>query len=136
MKICCNCKVNRDDSEFSWRNKAKGIKNSRCKRCQRLLTHKHYRDNKESYKESQKKCQKRNSDFVAQYKTERGCKLCGEKTWQCLDAHHIDPSTKTGSIGNMISWKCSLDNITKELSKCVILCSNCHRKLHAGLVSL
>jgi len=43
-----------------------------------------------------------------------------------FDFHHIDPKTKGDwdSIRKM-SW----NKIQKELDKCVLLCSNCHRKV-------
>jgi predicted HNH restriction endonuclease len=30
----------------------------------------------------------------------------------------------------------SIDSIIKEIDKCLVICSNCHRKLHAGLIQL
>ncbi len=53
---------------------------------------------------------------------------CGENDPICLDAHHKDPAYKNGSIS---SFK-SIARLQQELEKCVWLCSNCHRKGHAG----
>jgi transcriptional regulator with XRE-family HTH domain len=60
------------------------------------------------------------------------CILCGyNKCIQALDFHHTNPSEKDFTIsGNYnISW----DRIKNELDKCILVCSNCHREIHAGV---
>jgi hypothetical protein len=57
------------------------------------------------------------------YKTNRGCVRCGyNKCAAALDFHHRDPKTKSSRI-----WKVT----SEEISKCDILCSNCHHEVHA-----
>lgn len=47
------------------------------------------------------------------------------------DFHHVDPSVKDFGIGEKIkSWT----TIVAEAAKCVMVCSHCHRKIHAGLL--
>lgn len=52
----------------------------------------------------------------------------------CYDFHHLDPSQKDISIGELLhkSWK----HVENELSKCIMLCSNCHRIRHASQENL
>jgi 5-methylcytosine-specific restriction endonuclease McrA len=60
------------------------------------------------------------------------CVLCGYK--KCLAAlhfHHINPFEKDFNI----SSKTNYEDLKEELSKCIILCSNCHIELHNGLVN-
>ena len=45
-----------------------------------------------------------------------------------LDFHH--KSNKKDSISNMVVNGYSISKINKEIKKCQILCSNCHRKVH------
>jgi predicted HNH restriction endonuclease len=62
------------------------------------------------------------------------CVLCGYKKCPgALEFHHLDPKTKDKNLktGNIRSW----DRIKKELEKCILLCSNCHRELHEELRS-
>lgn len=66
----------------------------------------------------------------------RGCRLCGETEPCCLSAHHIDPTTKEDSIGELMRRSVKLDRLRRELAKCVCLCENCHRKVHAGVKTL
>ena len=64
------------------------------------------------------------------------CVLCGYG--RCVGAlafHHVDPSSKSfglaeGGVGR------SLENARAEVSKCVLLCSNCHAEVEAGMVDL
>jgi hypothetical protein len=56
------------------------------------------------------------------------CEKCGEHNIHCLDFHHIDSDKKEESINKLGSYRWSI--IEKEISKCILLCSNCHNKLH------
>ena len=51
-----------------------------------------------------------------------------------LDYHHYDSSLKSMQVSQMAS--CCLDTIVKEINKCVILCSICHRRHHSGFIVL
>lgn len=42
--------------------------------------------------------------------------------------HHVDPSSKDRDPSKM--FHLSLQNLTKELDKCIVLCANCHRYEH------
>jgi len=60
------------------------------------------------------------------------CVRCGyNKCIQALDFHHRDPSTKKFRISG--SHCRSSKSIMEEALKCDLLCSNCHREVHAGL---
>lgn len=59
-----------------------------------------------------------------------GCNTCPEKDPSCLDFHHKDPSKKSFNIGMQVG-SYSIKRLQEELPKTVVLCSNCHRKLHA-----
>lgn len=71
----------------------------------------------------------------AEYKQSLGCSRCGYKECAAaLDFHHKDPNTKEKKIGNF----CKVFHTPKaqeELSKCVLLCSNCHRAKHWGKIN-
>lgn len=62
------------------------------------------------------------------------CITCGyDRCQAALDFHHIDPTQKEFGIskdGITRSW----EKIQKELDKCVLVCSNCHREIHAGIL--
>ena len=62
-----------------------------------------------------------------------GCYYCGEQDPIVLDWHHVNPNTKSFTIGHNI-YQFSLDKIINEIKKCVTLCRNCHMKLHMGIL--
>jgi hypothetical protein len=66
-------------------------------------------------------------DWVNQRKL--ACIRCLEDDPVCLDFHHREPSKKDTTISVAIRTF-SLKRIGAEMSKCDVLCSNCHRKLH------
>jgi len=59
------------------------------------------------------------------------CERCGyKKSTHALDFHHKDRTQKDFGIsksGITRSW----DKIKIELDKCMLVCSNCHREIHA-----
>lgn len=72
-------------------------------------------------------------DKCNQIKHNKGCFYCPETEPVCLDFHHKDKQTKKQNISVMIGSHWSWDKIQTEMDKCIIVCSNCHRKLHAGI---
>lgn len=96
----------------------------------------HKRANKKYYANNQKYCKEYiksrreiNREYVQNLRKNSQCELCLEQHPACLDFHHIDSTTKYKSIATAVN-DCSLDKLKKEIAKCRILCSNCHRKLH------
>ena len=55
---------------------------------------------------------------------------CGESRIYTLDFHHKDPTIKDETIARMTSNRNKVEDIQKEIEKCVVLCSNCHREFH------
>ena len=62
------------------------------------------------------------------------CMLCGySKCIEALEFHHLyDKKFGLSSRGITRSW----NSIKEELNKCILVCANCHREIHAGLVQL
>lgn len=61
------------------------------------------------------------------------CACCGyNKCIQALEFHHLDPEEKDFSFGKNPnrSWK----DTRNELQKCILVCANCHREIHYGLI--
>jgi hypothetical protein len=75
-------------------------------------------------------------EWILEYKSGLVCICCGEKTTACLDFHHLDQSKKEKSLGFARNQGWGKERILKEMKKCIVLCSNCHRKLHAGLINI
>lgn len=59
------------------------------------------------------------------------CGLSEPKHLEIYDYHHVDPDTKLYSVSNIL--KGPIERLRTEVDKCLLLCSNCHRKEHARL---
>jgi len=58
------------------------------------------------------------------------CELCGyNKCPQAMDFHHKDPKEKDFSLSGHHCRK--WESIKIELDKCMLVCANCHREIHA-----
>ena len=59
------------------------------------------------------------------------CSVCGyNKCLEALEFHHKDKRNKNSSLAQILQdkhWK----DIILELNKCVLVCANCHREIHA-----
>lgn len=81
------------------------------------------REYKRKYKTKQKQLL---NDLLDSLKIK--CSQCEETTKYCLEFNHL--SDKFMSISRMRDYAYSIERIKEEISKCDILCSNCHRKHH------
>lgn len=75
----------------------------------------------------------KNKDFVDGIKLSIGqCQMCERSvtlgTTCCFDFDHINPNEKLMNVSRMIGNHSSFEKIIDEVSKCQLLCSNCHRK--------
>jgi len=64
------------------------------------------------------------------------CQVCGyKKCPEALDFHHKDETTKRFGIGEK-GYTRSWEKVRQELDNCYLLCANCHREAHAGILQL
>lgn len=64
-----------------------------------------------------------------------GCTLCAESDQRVLQFHHLDPALKVFQIGSYKQMPLKTD-VWAEVQKCMVLCVNCHRRVHAGIAVL
>ena len=58
------------------------------------------------------------------------CEECGyKKCIAALEFHHKDHTQKDFSVSSTGSTM-SLDRLKKEVDKCLLVCSNCHKEIH------
>jgi hypothetical protein len=103
----------------------------RKKEYQREYHKRHYQKYKDAYK---KKAVKRNRsqrkwcrEFVSRVKSKLACTDCGEGDPVVLDFDHVH-GDKEHNISDMVNGSYSIAAIKKEMRKCEVRCSNCHRK--------
>lgn len=105
--------------------------------CQRRSYYKHHQKNKNRINANNRRFRRKKKLLSARFLLFKGCCVCGYKRCdRALDFHHLDPKTKLREVSRMISENYSLTRVKEEIRKCVVLCSNCHREVHAGLISL
>jgi transcription elongation factor Elf1 len=69
--------------------------------------------------------------WLDEYKKNLACEKCGENHIACLDFHHRDASQKDFSVGSIKEFGWGRERVLNEIEKCMVVCANCHRKLHA-----
>ncbi len=77
--------------------------------------------------------QQRIKEWLQAKKQTLKCCRCSENFWGCLDFHHLDPNTKDKEISKVVRDGWSIPRIELEITKCIVLCANCHRKQHMYL---
>jgi len=71
--------------------------------------------------------------WYRQQKRSGVCGRCDEDFGPALTYHHVDPDAKTAGVREIASASYAeydLDDLKDEVEKCVLLCQNCHRKVH------
>ena len=124
-KICSKCGRELSLERFEpGRNQCRDCRNARRKELRQ--------QNPEKHKEEAARRQREQTEWL--YSLKKECLICGENEPVCLDFHHKDPNEKDFTIGKHRNK--SKENLLKEIEKCVCVCANCHRKIHAGIINL
>ena len=72
---------------------------------------------------------KKNSEFIAKVKLDKGCSRCGYKEHvAALDFHHLQD--KKHNISRIARSGVPHNILEDEIKKCIVLCANCHRIEH------
>lgn len=118
-QICNKCMKKLLVDEFA--RKGNGIQKI-CKRCHREYSRQHYRDNKSYYIEKSGKQNKKIRDIIHAIKESTPCKDCRQSfPYYVMDFDHLQD--KEFNLSRASSFKAAME----EISKCDIVCSNCHR---------
>lgn len=134
-KYCLACSPWRSHNTSKLENleTINGIKTITCKDCKSKKTkYKGFRCHDCLKKLWATKTNKRNFLFKYELIKLKGCccKNCGyNKNFSALEFHHTEKKGKEFDISKYRGYQIN-DCILKELEKCVLLCSNCHRKEH------
>ena len=150
----------RKDKTHSWRGsvcmdcvhaKQRGMRNEKastivvtekkCYRCRQILSVDDFHRNKtqqDGYADYCKACQagmghariERLRTKFMEYKKGLKCEKCGEGDSNILVFHHSSRNEKEYDVSSMYCSGPGWDKIKKEIDNCIVLCANCHRKLH------
>ena len=94
---------------------------------------KHGKKKKVSNTEAVESWRKRKKKALVEYKGGK-CQCCGySKCIEALEFHHLDPNIKSFTISGKSK---SFNSLKSEVDKCILVCSNCHKEIHAGLINI
>lgn len=111
-----------------------------CKVCDKEMELDHFRLVGKYYRNTCKACecardkqlQQQLRDYVTSFKDK--CAKCGDTRNYLLDFHHKESEEKELCISAFCSTRKWSENSKKvvddEVSKCIVLCANCHREFH------
>ena len=117
-KTCPQCKKTKNISEF-YNRRGKEGSSPYCKECTNIQTLTRQRKLKQE----------------AILSKGGKCQCCGYDKYQgALEFHHLNPKEKDFTIGNTKST--TFGKIKTELDKCILVCSNCHREIHGGIINV
>lgn len=94
----------------------------------RAASERHYEANKQRYLERNTKYRATISSFVHNIKEATPCADCSVKyPYYVMDFDHINAKDKVHDI-NFLSSTGRIGALKKEIEKCEVVCSNCHRQ--------
>lgn len=94
-----------------------------------------YADRAEYMKKAVTERRRKLKQMVVEYKGGI-CIICGYKKYVgAFDLHHLDSAQKDFGLstrGLTRSW----EKIKAEADKCILVCANCHREIHGGIIKI
>lgn len=134
-KSCTVCKEVKELSQYYFKDKTKGWLHSQCKNCYKAkranFMKEHYAKYGDAYRARararQAAIKEMLQDKLYEHLQGKSCERCGFDDIRALDFDHIDPAEKRFTIARAINDGYAWEEILKEIKKCRILCSNCHR---------
>lgn len=131
MKQCNRCGEWKDDEEFPWRNRLFGRRFNTCYACKRKYDNAWYADHQEEQRQRIKDRRAEKVEqaqrFIYEYLSYRVCADCGEYDFTVLTFDHVR-GRKKKDISRMMANGDSIEAIQDELSKCEVVCFNCHMR--------
>lgn len=134
-KLCCACKEQKPLDSFANKTASKDGKQSRCNPCMVSVMKKRYLADTAEWNRKSREQKQRKYDWINDYKVSKTCLVCSEVDYACLEFHHLDGEEKEATISQMVANKVSDEKILLEIDKCIVICSNHHRQLHAGHIA-
>ena len=120
-RVCYRCKVERPIQMFYLGiEKRRSLRDGRqdwrmhCRICQQAKNAAH---------------RKPRQDYVEQIKAGSGCADCGllmPEHPEVFDFDHIDSRVKSANVSTFLT-KGTMDDLRAEITKCEVVCANCHR---------
>ena len=115
-KHCIKCDTTKE-LNFFYDKRGKVGSSAYCKECMKRQSHERHAEFKK---------------LAIEYKGGK-CVNCNySKCVSALEFHHLNPTEKDFNLGSIKAYVFN-DKIKRELDKCILVCSNCHREIHEEL---
>ena len=134
MKACTTCGTTKPLTEYHKHSLCKGGLSPICKACHYIKGKEYRLANLEKYREYQKT---RKQDIKNKLVAYKGgcCQICKTIFPSAVyDFHHLDPSIKEARVSELSGS--SFKKAKLEVDKCILVCANCHRLIHANEIIL
>lgn len=128
-KYCPDCGCDQPIEHFAFKNKAKGTRQAYCHIHRRLRAKTKYQRTRKSVIAQVRQRQSKNKNDFEHWKATLSCVVCDESNPACLDFHHYKHN-KEIEVSTLKVQGYTLERIMQEARKCVVVCANCHRKVH------
>lgn len=130
MRRCNQCQTDKPLEAFHFSNKSEGKRAYICKECQRGLAANWYERNKETRQDTRRKYHARavreNRAKILEVLKQSVCADCGYSDIRALDFDHVRGTKRTGVL-SMVNRGFAWATIAEEITKCEVVCCNCHR---------
>lgn len=127
-RVCKKCGEEKAITEFVKAPQCTHGHSHTCKLCNwKIRAPEYKRDRKKRSDIENQKNRAKKAYMVSKFPG--GCHDCGNRYPDCVyDFHHLDPNEKDFKLSDVRTL--DKNKIDKELAKCIMLCSNCHRMRH------
>lgn len=130
MKKCSKCNNEKELIEFS---KQKYGYKSYCKDCIKECSKQWYNNNKIKSNNKAILNRRKKIQWYLDLKSTLSCIKCGFSHPACIEFHHLNPKEKDFNISKLNNTLLTIEDIKKEIEKCIVLCSNCHKIEHFNI---
>lgn len=127
-KECIKCHKVKNIDDFPIRSDT-GKLMGKCKDCRKVYNREHYKNNKVKYRKSRNMYKESVAMEIRTLKESTPCADCGNSyPYYVMDFDHLPGFKKEYNIGDLFNNRFfSKTRVHKEIAKCEIVCSNCHR---------
>lgn len=123
-KRCCKCKISKPVSDYHKRSA--GRLQSICKPCRKVVDRNYLVANRARVLATKREYQRAYQDFFRSLK-DGPCSDCyGRFHPEAMHWDHLPGQVKVMAISAMIKERMSRESILSEISKCDLVCANCH----------
>lgn len=127
-RTCTKCGQSKSVLNYPWKSQAKSRRHEHCRACRKAYFAQRYRDNPQFFKERDLKRKQIYKDLKT-----GPCTDCGQiYPPYVMDFDHRDPETKVFNVATWTATRWSLVRLAREIAKCDLVCSNCHRERSYG----